>query len=56
MRKNRSIKLTLKRETVRNLQQGLLDRLQGAGQTDNTCNVSGCLECPTPTIWGCDPW
>ena len=54
MRKNRSEKLTLNRETVRNLQQGLLDRIQAAARTENTCDVSGCMECPTPTLWTCD--
>jgi len=54
MRKNRSEKLTLNRETVRNLQQGLLDRIQAAARTENTCDVSGCLECPTPTLWTCE--
>jgi hypothetical protein len=56
MKKNKREKLTLHRETVRNLQQGLLNKIEGAGRTDNTCDVSGCLECPTPTLYACDPW
>lgn len=44
MKKSRG-KMALHRETVRQLSAQDLPRPAAAGRTDNTCDVSGCLEC-----------
>ncbi|HZF10543.1 MAG TPA: hypothetical protein VFE33_17295 [Thermoanaerobaculia bacterium] len=50
MKKDALKKLTLSRETLRRLDAVALREAAGAGRTDNTCDVSGCLEClPDPT-------
>jgi hypothetical protein len=56
MRTKKREKLEIHRETLRNLEQGHLQRAEGAGQTDRTCNVSGCLECLPSDENGCMPW
>jgi hypothetical protein len=50
MKKDALKKLTLSRETLRQLDAGSLRDAVGGGRTYNTCDVSGCLEClPDPT-------
>jgi hypothetical protein len=48
-------KLVVHRETLRNLQESHLEKADGAGQTDRTCDVSGCLECLPSFDNGCMP-
>jgi len=53
MRKSTTQKLTLHRETLRNLELRQLETAVAGGRTDNTCNVSGCIECGPPSEDGC---
>ena len=46
MRKSKPEKLTLHRETLRNLEQRQLETAVAGGRTDNdTCDITGCIEC-----------
>jgi len=53
MRKNKRKKLDLSRETLRDLEGGGHLKVAAAGQTDRTCDVSGCLECLPSEENGC---
>ncbi len=53
MMKKEPKKLTLHRETLRALEDNRLGRVRGAGRTENTCDNTGCLECPATFTDGC---
>jgi hypothetical protein len=45
MKKRAMRKLTLRKETLHGLEEEQLREADGAGRTENTCDVSGCIEC-----------
>jgi hypothetical protein len=53
MRKSKRKKMTLHRETLRNLQPRHLETAVAGARTENTCDISGCIECLPPTEDSC---